>query len=77
MAKLTAADLPLKSYFTRVTTFSLRKRRTGSLRVIIFADVQFSAQTQVKTKKKTKAISLADCDWASLIIAKPRLDLSI
>ena len=36
----------------RVTIFSLRKKRTCSLRVITFVDVQFSAQTLVKTKKK-------------------------
>ena len=35
-----------------VNIFSLRKKRTGSLRIITSADVQFFAQNQVKTKKK-------------------------
>ena len=37
---------------SRITMFSLRKRRTGSLTVITSVGVQFSAQNQVKTKKQ-------------------------
>ena len=48
----TTAELK-KTPSTRVTIFSLRKRRTGSLRIITSADVQFSSQNQVKTKKKS------------------------
>ena len=38
--------------YDRVTIFSLRKTRAGSLRVIMSEDVHFSPQKQVKTKKK-------------------------
>ena len=44
--------LIMESYYSRITMFSLRKRRTGSLMVITSADVQISAQYQVKTEKK-------------------------
>ena len=40
-----------------ITIFALSKRRKGSLRVIMSADVHFSAQKQVKTKKKRSSIS--------------------
>ena len=36
---------------TRVIIFSLRKRRTGSLKIITSADIQFFAQNQMKSKK--------------------------
>ena len=36
--------------FSRVTIFSLRKGRTGSLRVVMSANVHFSAQKKVKVK---------------------------
>ena len=38
----------------RVTIFSLRKKRTDSLKVITSADAQFSAQNQVKGKREKK-----------------------
>ena len=41
----------------RVTIFSLRKKRTDSLKVITSADAQFSAQNQVKGKREKKGIA--------------------
>ena len=43
---------PQKYIISRITIFSLCKRRTDSLKVIASAEVQFSTQNQVKSKKK-------------------------
>ena len=51
----------------RITIFSLRKRRSDSLRVIMSADAHFSVQKQVKTKKK--AIKFAG-PWFALKLPK-------
>ena len=50
-----------KDFFTlsRVTIFSLRKKRIDFLKAIRSADVQSSTQNQVKSKKK-KIITSAD-----------------
>ena len=40
-------------FATRVTIFSLCERRTGSLRVIMSADVKIFTQKHVKTKKRS------------------------
>ena len=47
------ANTFLLCVLNRVTIFLQRKRRTGSLRVIKSADVQFFAQKQVQSKKRS------------------------
>ena len=41
----------------RATILLLRNRRTSSLKVIMTADVQFPAQNQVKSKKRSTVIT--------------------
>ena len=44
---------PQKYIMCRVTIFSLRKKRTGSLKIIACAEVQFSTQNEMKSKNKS------------------------
>ena len=50
--------------YLRVSIFSLRNRRTGSLKAIRPADAKFSAQSQMKSKKK-KIITSADVQFSA------------
>ena len=55
----------------RVTILSLRKRRTDSLKVITFADVQLTDQNQVKSEKRN-VITSTDVQFSAQNQVKSR-----